>query len=258
MLLAIDIGNSEVTLGVHVDSQWRARWRLRTVVNGTPDEYALLLKGLFREEGIPLGGVRYVGLASVVPPVTDTLVHVVQRHLQADLLVVRPGVRTGLRIRAENPAEVGADLIVNAVAAYERFKDACIIVSLGTATVFTAVSAGRDFLGAAIAPGLRMAARALSEQTAQLPDIQLSAPPVTIGRNTVHAMQSGLVWGYVSLVEGMVARFQEEMRTNARVIATGGLAPLIAPLTSVVEVVDPWLTLEGLRILVERNLRSSR
>ncbi len=258
MLLTVDIGNSEVTLGVYTDSQWQARWRLRTVVHRTPDEYALLLKGLFREAGIPLERVRYVGLASVVPPVTDTFVDVIQRHLRAELLVVRPGVRTGLRIRADNPAEVGADLIVNAVAAYERFKDACIIVSLGTATVFTAVSAGRDFLGAAIAPGLRMAARALSEQTAQLPGIQLAAPPVVIGRNTVHAMQSGLVWGYVAMVEGMVARFRKEMQREANVIATGGLAHLIAPHTSVIDVVDPWLTLEGLRILVERNLLSGR
>ncbi len=254
MLLAIDVGNSEVTLGVHVGERWQARWRLRTVVNATPDEYALQLKGLFRDEGIPLNDIRYVGLASVVPPVTDTFVQVVERHMAAKLLVVRPGIRTGLRIRAENPSEVGADLIANAVAAYERFRDACIIVSLGTATVFTAVSAGRDFLGAAIAPGLRMAALALAERTAQLPGIQLAAPPSVIGRNTVHAMQSGLVWGYVSMVEGMVARFREAMGTDAHVIATGGLAPLIAPLTAVVEAVDSWLTLDGLRLLVERNL----
>jgi type III pantothenate kinase len=168
--------------------------------------------------------------------------------------VVRPGVRTGIRILADNPSEVGADLVVNAVAAYERFRDACIVVSLGTATVFTAISAKGDFLGASIAPGLKMAAWALAEKTAQLPGIQLVAPPAAIGRNTIHAMQSGLILGYVSMVEGMAARFRRELGSSAHVIATGGLAGLISPHTEVIEVVEPWLTLEGLKILAERNL----
>ncbi len=253
MLLAIDIGNSEVTLGVHDGSGWRARWRLRTVNDATPDEYAIWLKGLFRDSGIPLEGVDRVSMASVVPPVTDTFVEVVRTRLKADLLVVRPGVRTGIRILTDNPAEVGADLVVNAVATYDRFRDACIVVSLGTATVFSAISASGDFLGASIAPGLRMAASALAERTAQLPGIQLTAPPAAIGRNTIHSMQSGLILGYVSMVEGMVRRFRREMRAEAHVIATGGLAGLIAPHTEIIEMVEPWLTLEGLRILAEKN-----
>ncbi len=253
MLLAIDIGNSEITLGAY-DGSWISRWRLRTVRNATPDEYAMWLKGLFWDRHIPLEKVARVSMASVVPPVTDTFVEIVQKYLQSDLLVVRPGIRTGIRILADNPAEVGADLVTNAVAAYDRFRDACIAISFGTATVFTAISASGDFLGVAIAPGLKLAASALAERTAQLPGIQLAAPPAAIGRNTVHSMQSGLILGYVSMVEGMVERFRKEMGAEAHVIATGGLAGLIAPHTEVIEAVEPWLTLEGLRILAERNL----
>ncbi len=253
MLLAIDVGNSEVTLGVHNGERWIARWRLRTVHNATPDEYAIWLKGLFRDSGIPMETITQVSMASVVPPVTDTFVEVVEKHLGASLLVVKPGIRTGIRILTDNPAEVGADLVVNAVAAFHRFRDACIVISLGTATVFCAVSASGDFLGASIAPGLKMAASALTERTAQLPGIQLAAPPAAIGRNTIHAMQSGLILGYVSMVEGMVRRFEQEMGTDAHVIATGGLANLIAPHTSVIEFVEPWLTLEGLKVLADKN-----
>ncbi len=256
MLLAVDIGNSEVTLGVHDGKGWIARWRLRTVQNATPDEYALWIKGLFRDSGIPLGDVKRVSLASVVPPLTDTFTEVVGSRLHADMLVVRPGVRTGIRILADNPSEVGADLVVNAVAAFEKFKDACIVVSLGTATVFTAVSSRGDFLGASIAPGLKMAAWALAEKTAQLPGIQLVAPPAAIGKNTIHAMQSGLILGYVSMVEGMVARFRREIGSTAHVVATGGLASLISPHTEVIEAEEPWLTLEGLKIIADRNFPS--
>ena len=253
MLLAIDIGNSEVTLGVHHRGAWRAWWRLRTVPDATPDEYALWLRGLFRASGIPTDAVNRVALASVVPPLTDTFVKVIEVHFDAELLMVRPGIRTGIRILAENPSEVGSDLVVNAVAAYERFHGPCIVVSMGTATVFIAISSAGDFLGVAIAPGLRMAASVLTERTAQLPGVQLAVPPAAMGRNTVQSMQSGLVLGYASMLEGMVERFRREMGVNAPVIATGGLAGLIAPHTDVVEIVDPWLTLDGLRILSDKN-----
>jgi len=253
MLLAVDIGNTEVTLGVWQRGAWVARWRLRSVRNATPDEYALWTRGLFRDAGLSIEHVRRVVLDSVVPPLTDVFVEVVAKKMQRPLLVVRPGVRTGLRIRADNPAEVGADLVVNAVAAYQQFKTACIIISFGTATVFTGISAEGEFMGAAIAPGLRLAASALADRTAQLPGVQLAAPPAALGKNTIHAMQSGLVLGYVSMVEGMVQRFRRELDGQAPVIATGGLVGVIAPNTDVIDVVDPWLTLDGLRIVAERN-----
>ncbi len=253
MLLAIDIGNTEVTLGVWQQKEWVARWRLRSVRNATPDEYAIWTRGLFRDANLNIGRVQRVVLASVVPPLTDVFAEVVTEKMQRPLLAIKPGVRTGLRIRADNPAEVGADLVVNAVAAYQRFQAACIIISFGTATVFTGVSATGEFLGAAIAPGLRLAASALADQTAQLPGVQLAAPPAALGKNTIHAMQSGLVLGYVSLVEGMVQRFRQELNNQARVIATGGLVNVIAPHTDAIEVVDPWLTLDGLRLVSERN-----
>ncbi len=253
MLLAVDIGNTEVTIGVWQRETWVARWRLRSVRNATPDEYSLWLRGLFQEADLAMEQVQRVVLASVVPPLTDVFTAVVAEKMQRPLLVVKPGVRTGIRIRADNPAEVGADLVVNAVAAYQRFREACIVISFGTATVFTGISAAGDFLGAAIAPGLRLAASALADRTAQLPGVQLAAPPAAMGKNTVHSMQSGLVLGYVSMVEGMIQRFRQELGGQARVIATGGLANVIAPYTKVIEVVDPWLTLDGLRLVSERN-----
>lgn len=253
MLLAVDIGNSEVTLGVHDGTRWIARWRLRSVVHATTDEYALWIKGLFREADIPLSRIQGVSLASVVPPLTDTLGEVLETHFDAPMLIVNAHTPMPIRIAIDKPEEVGADLIANAVAAYHRLRAAHIVVSLGTATVLTAVNARGEFLGAAIAPGLRMAAAILAERTAQLPGIQLQAPSAAIGRNTVQAMQSGLILGYVGLIEGLVARFREEMGTPAPVIATGGLAGLIAPHTLVIEQVDPWLTLEGLRLLAEYN-----
>jgi len=168
-------------------------------------------------------------------------------------LVVGPGVRTGLRIRTDNPAEVGADLVANAVAAYDRFRGNCIVVDFGTATTFTAVAEPGDLLGVAIAPGLNLTASALSLGTAQLPRVQLAPPPAAIGRNTVHSMQAGLVFGYVGLVEAIVGRMREELGGSAQVVATGGLVRVIAPLTDQFTAVEPLLTLEGLRLIAERN-----
>ncbi len=189
----------------------------------------------------------------MVPPAAEQVCAMVAERAGAAPLVVAPGVRTGIRIRTDNPGEVGADLVANAVAAYDLFGCACVAVDFGTALSFTAVSAGGDLVGVAIAPGLTHALKALSDNTAQLPLVPLAAPPSAIGRNTVHSIQAGLVLGYVGLVEGLVARMRGELGGGVKVIATGGQALVIPPLTSIFDKVDPWLTLDGLRLISERN-----
>jgi type III pantothenate kinase len=253
MLLCIDIGNTNIVLGLWNDSDWRAHWRVRTVRDQMPDEYAMLLKALLRDGGFEIADITRVVLASVVPPLTTIFTELFTRYLGDTTLIVGPGVRTGLRIRIDNPVELGADLVANAVAAYHRFGKACVIVDFGTATTFSAVSKEGDFLGVAIAPGLGVAAEALSSRTAQLPRVSLVPPVAAIGKNTVHSMQSGLVFGYVGLVEGLIGRIRSELGGNAQVVATGGLSRVLAPLTDQITVADPWLTLEGLRLIAERN-----
>jgi type III pantothenate kinase len=254
MLLCIDIGNTNIVLGLWHDGDWRAHWRVRTVRDQMPDEYAMLLKALLRDGGFEMADITRVVLASVVPPLTTIFTELFARYLGDATLIVGPGVRTGLRIRIDNPVELGADLVANAVAAYDRFRCACIIVDFGTATTFSAVSKEGDFLGVAIAPGLGVAAEALSSRTAQLPRVSLVPPHAAIGKNTVHSMQSGLVFGYVGLVEGLILRIRSELGGSAQVVATGGLSRVLAPLSDQITAVDPWLTLEGLRLIAERNL----
>lgn len=253
MLLCIDIGNTNIVLGLWDDGEWLTHWRLRTVRDQMPDEYAILLRALLRDSGYAMAHIRRVVLASVVPPLTTVFTELFSRYLGAEPLVVGPGVRTGLRIRIDNPVELGADLVANAVAAYQRFRSACIIVDFGTATTFSAVSKEGDFLGVAIALGAGIAAEALANRTAQLPRVSLVAPPAAIGKNTIHSMQSGLIFGYVGLVEGLIRRIRAELGGEAQVVATGGLSRVLAPLTDEINVVDPWLTLEGLRLISERN-----
>jgi type III pantothenate kinase len=253
MLLCVDIGNTNIVLGLWDEGRWLAHWRVRTIRDKMPDEYDLLLKGLLREGGFDLRCVSRVVLASVVPPLTPVFNELIARYPGCAPLVVGPGVRTGLRIRIDNPVELGADLVANAVAAYQRFHGACIIVDFGTATTFSAVSSEGDFTGVAIAPGLGVAADALVSRTAQLQRVALLAPPAAIGKNTIHSMQAGLVFGYVGLIEGLIRRIRAELGGSAQVIATGGLSSVLAPLTTEIDAVDPWLTLEGLRLISERN-----
>ncbi len=253
MLLAISAGNTNIALGIYQQGQWTHHWRIRTVPDKMPDEYGVLFRELMRDEGLHMGDVRRAVLSSVVPPLTGALADILKRQMGCEPLVIGPGVRTGLRIRTDNPTEVGADLVANAVAAYARFQSNCIVVDFGTALTFTAVAEPGDLLGVAIAPGLNSAAGALSRDTAQLPRVQLIPPPTAIGRNTTHSIQSGLVYGYVGLVEALIGRMRQELGGQACVVATGGLAPIIAPLTDRFTEVDPWLSLEGLRIIVERN-----
>ena len=257
MLLCIDIGNTNITLGLYEGADLGPRWRLATDHERMPDEYALQVLGLLALAGIPVARVDRAAMASVVPPLTDKWVQLCQNYLHCNPLVVSGKVRTGVTIKYEDPNAVGADRIVDAVAAFRLYGGPACIVDFGTATTFDALSAEGDYLGGAIAPGIGIAADALFLRTSKLPRVELARPPSVIGRNTTHAIQSGLLFGYVSLVEGMVARFKAELGPATRVIGTGGLAEIIAKETSVIQVVAPWLTLDGLRMVYEMNYENS-
>ena len=253
MLLCVDVGNTNITLGLYEGQDLGPRWRLATDHERMPDEFILQLLGLLGYAGLSREQVSGAAIASVVPPLTGKWVEVCQRGLGVEPLVIGAGVRTGVRILYDEPGIVGADRLVDAVAAYRLYGGPACIVDFGTATTFDAVSAEGDYLGGAIAPGIGIAAQALFERTAKLPRVDLARPPAAIGRNTVHSMQSGLLFGYVSLVEGMVARFRQELGSEMKVIGTGGLAELIARETPVLEILAPWLTLDGLRMVYEMN-----
>ncbi len=253
MLLTIDIGNTNITFGLYEGEKLGSSWRIRTIHEKMPDEYGILLDQLFRHRGYRPEKVTGVALASVVPPLTPIFQQACQDYLEQTPFVVDAGVRTGVRVRYDNPREVGADRVVDAAAVRALYGVPACVVDFGTATTFDAVSAEGDYLGGAIAPGIGIAARALFERTAKLPRVELTRPPSVIGRNTPHSIQSGLLFGYVGLVEGMVARFKAELGPGTRVVATGGLAELIARETDVIDVVDLWLTLHGLRIVYELN-----
>jgi len=254
MLLAIDIGNTNVVFGVHDGDTWLHYWRVRTVREKMPDEYGVLLRALLGEISLTMAALDRVVLASVVPPLTGRMEDMLGEQTHVDPLVINHTVNTGLTFAVDNPREVGADLIANAVAAYARVQGACVVVDFGTATTFTAVSQDATFLGVAISPGLNLAASALAGRTAQLPQIRLSAPATAIGTNTIHAIQSGVLLGYVGLVEGMIDRFRAEIPGDVQVLATGGLSSVIAPLTDRFSAVDPWLTLDGIRLIGEGSL----
>jgi type III pantothenate kinase len=253
MLLAIDIGNTNITFGLYESENLGPRWRIRTIHEKMPDEYGILLDQLFRHRGCRPDQVTGAVIASVVPPLTPVFEQACREYVGQEPLVVDAGTKTGVRIRYDNPRDVGADRIVDAAAVKALYSLPACVVDFGTATTFDAISAEGDYLGGAIAPGIGIAAQALFERTAKLPRVELTRPPSAIGRNTPHAMQSGLLFGYVGLVEGMVARFKAELGPETRVIGTGGLAEIIARETDVIDVVDPWLTLHGLRIIYELN-----
>jgi type III pantothenate kinase len=253
MLLAIDVGNTNITLGLWDGREWRRQWRLRTVHNQTVDEYGVYLKTLLRECDAT-AEVNAAVLSSVVPPLTGTFLAVCEEYLGQHALLVDANTHTGIHIGTENPAEVGADRIVNSAAAYHLYPGPSVVIDMGTATTFDAISADGQLLGVAIAPGLGLAAEALSSGAAQLGRVALEAPPSAIGRNTEQAMQSGLIFGYVALIEGMVRRIKNEMNTpETQVIGTGGLITTITPHTDIIHHVEPWLTLTGLKIIHDLN-----
>ncbi|MBM3944498.1 MAG: type III pantothenate kinase [SAR202 cluster bacterium] len=253
MLLAIDIGNTNVTLGVFDGEALKATWRVATEPGRMPDEYGLFLRQLLPLKGVDPGNVTAVSMCSVVPPLTQTFVDLCKTYFSATPLVVGAGVKTGVRVLYDNPRDVGSDRIADAAAAVHFYGKPAIIVDFGTATVFDAVTKDGEYLGGAIAPGMQVAAEALYHRTSQLRRVELVRPPAAIGRSTVHSMQSGLVLGYADMVTGMVARFKKELGDGCKVIATGGLAELIAKEARVFDAVDVNLTLTGLRIIYEMN-----
>ncbi|MEO0322105.1 MAG: type III pantothenate kinase [Myxococcota bacterium] len=257
MLLAIDVGNTNTVLGLFDGSDLVHDFRIETAKGRTTDELHVLLASLIDVAGVARREVTESILASVVPPLNETVVEAVDRAFDHDILVVKPGIKTGVRLLYENPREVGADRIVNAVAAYERVGGAVIVVDFGTATTFDCISSRGEYLGGAIAPGMEIAASALFSRAAKLPRAELERPKTAIGRNTVASMQSGIVFGYVGLVDGLVRRLRQEMAAEAgdavRVLATGGLARLVEPESETIEDIDEFLTLDGLRLLWERN-----
>jgi type III pantothenate kinase len=253
MLLTIDIGNTNLTLGLYNGAELGRHWRLATDHARMPDEYGLQFLGLLQNAGQTVADLTGIVLASVVPQLTGRVVQACQEYLQQEPLVVDTGVKTGIRIRYEDPRAVGADRVADAVAVINLYGGPACVIDFGTATTFNAVTKEGDYLGGAIAAGVNLAAEALYTRAAKLPRMDLQRPPSVIGRNTVHAMQSGLLFGYVSMVEGMVTRFRSELGSDMKVVATGGLAEVIAKETNVIDIISPWLTLEGLRIIWELN-----
>jgi type III pantothenate kinase len=253
MLLTIDIGNTNLTLGLYDGPQLGSHWRLATDHARMPDEYGLQFLGLLEHAHCKAENLTGIVLASVVPNLTGRVAQACREYLRQEALIVDAGVKTGIRIRYEDPRAVGADRVADAVAVKRLYGGPACVIDFGTATTFNAINKQGDYLGGAITAGINLAAEALFTRAAKLPRIDLQRPPSVIGSNTVHAMQSGLLFGYVSMVEGMVARFRKELGDDMKVIATGGLAEVVARETKVIEVIAPWLTLDGLRIIWELN-----
>lgn len=253
MLLVIDVGNTNMVLGVYKDTELLDHWRISTDRQRTTDEYGVLIRELFYLNDFRADDINAIIISSVVPPVVPTLERMCQRYFGLSPLLIGPGVKTGMDIRYDNPREVGADRIVNAVAAYEKYGAPVIIVDFGTATTFCAVDAKGVYLGGSICPGIGISTEALVQRTAKLPRIELKRTDSVICRNTIESMQAGVFYGFVGQVEGIVSRMRRELDMSARVVATGGLAVVIAPATKAIDVVEPMLTLEGLRIIYERN-----
>jgi type III pantothenate kinase len=258
VLLAADVGNTEIVLGVFDGADLRFTWRLSTRAEQTSDELALELAGLLEHRGLDLrSDVSGLCVASVVPDLTTAFRELAANDLSFPPLIVGPGTKTGVSVVTDNPREVGADRVMNALAAFSRFGGPAVVVDFGTSTNFDVVSAAGEFIGGVIGPGIQVSAASMVSRTARLPRVELVAPPSVIGKNTVECIQSALIYGTADMVDGIVARVSGELEAEPAVVATGGLAPLVIPHCRSVEHHEPWLTLEGLRLVYERNAEPS-
>ncbi len=253
MILVFDVGNTNMVVGVFAKGELLTHWRLKTDKMRTSDEYGMILNSLFHYNKISMQEIQAVVISSVVPTLMMELEWMSQRYFSCKPLVIGPGIKTGLSIKYDNPREVGADRVVNAVAAYHKYGGPLIIVDFGTATTFCVVNEAGEYLGGAIAPGIKISTEALVNRASKLPRVELTVPKSLIGKNTVMSMQVGIMYGFVGQVEGIIERMKKEIGGALKVIATGGLAPIIARETASIDTIDEFLTLEGLKMIYEMN-----